>query len=55
MISSQAGLPPSATTLPSAAVKDCELQLPVLKSGAGLPSKVQKRNEGGELGCFAEI
>lgn len=52
MISSQRGLPPSAITLPSAAVKDCKLQLPVLKSGVGVPSKVQKRNEGG--GCLAE-
>lgn len=55
MISSQTGVPPSATTLLLAAVKDCKLQLPVLKSGVGLPSKVQKRNEGGKLGCLAEI
>lgn len=54
MISSQTGVPPSAIPLPSAAVKDCKLQLPELKSGMGLPSKVQKRDEAGRGGCLAE-
>jgi len=44
-MSSQSGLPSSATPLLSAVVKDCKLQMPALKPGVGLPNKVQKRNK----------
>lgn len=51
LMPSQTAFPPSTTTLPLSAVKDCKSQLLVLKSGVGLPSKCKRETK---RSCLAD-